>query len=106
MSPTTSIILVCASALAPRDCTTDSATDMLEGLGANTPIECLMSSQALIAQSALLPPNEAADHYLKVICLPSRQVVNLRTHPTVGASDILTDNADKDDDGELHRRAP
>ena len=106
MSPITSVILICATALSPQDCTVDSATDMLEGLAANTPIECLMSSQALIAQSALLPPNEAADHYLKVICLPSREVVNLRTHPALGASDVLTDNADKDDDGELQRRAP
>ena len=106
MSPITSVILVCASALAPQDCTTDSATDMLEGLGANTPIECLMSSQALIAQSALLPPKEAADHYLKVICLPSRQVGNLWVQPVPDASDVLTDNADEDDDGDLQRRAP
>lgn len=85
MSPITSIILICATALPPQDCTVDSATDMLEGLGANTPIECLMSSEALIAQSALLPANERADHYLKVVCLPSRQVVGLQLHPTLDA---------------------
>ena len=106
MSPITAVILICATALPPQDCTVDSATDMLKGLGANTPIECLMSSQALIAQSALLPADEAADHYLKVICLPSREAVNLRTHPALNASDILSDDADKDDDGELRRRAP
>ena len=80
MSPITSVILICASALLPQDCTIDSATDMLEGLGANTPIECLMSSQALIAQSALLPVRVAADHYLKVICLPTGKIANLRIH--------------------------
>ena len=104
MSPITSVILVCASALAPQDCTTDSATDMLEGLGANTPIECLMSSQALIAQSALLPPDKTADHYLKVICLPSREVANLRVHPALDASDVLTDNFDEDDGLQRHAR--
>ena len=56
MSSITSVILICARALLPQDCTVDSATDMLEGLDANTPIECLMSSQALIVQSALLRP--------------------------------------------------
>src|SRR5215813_12831678 len=106
MSPITSVILVCATALPPQDCTVDSATDMLEGLGANTPIECLMSSQALIAQSALLPPDEAADHYLKVICLPSREAANLRVHPAIDARGVLTDDADKDDNGELQHRAP
>jgi hypothetical protein len=87
MSPITSIILICASALLPQDCTIDSATDMLEGLGANTPIECLMSSQALIAQSALLPARVAADHYLKVVCLPTGKIANLRIHDPIDADD-------------------
>ena len=94
MSPITSIILVCANALAPQDCTTDSATDMLEGLEANTPIECLMSSQALIAQSALLSADKAVDHYLKVICLPSRDVANLRVHPISDAREVVDDGSD------------
>ena len=93
MSPITSIILICTSALLPQDCTVDSATDMLEGLGANTPIECLMSRQALIVQSALLPPAKAADHYLKVVCLPSRDAANLRLHPTRDASDVVDDDS-------------
>ena len=37
MSSITSVILICTSALLPQDCTVDSATDMLAGLGANTP---------------------------------------------------------------------
>jgi hypothetical protein len=87
MSPITSIILICASALPPQDCAIDSATDMLEGLGANMPIECLMSSQALIAQSALLPTRVAADHYLKVVCLPSDKIVNLRIQDPIDVDD-------------------
>jgi hypothetical protein len=105
MSPITSVILICASALLPQDCTVDSATDMLEGLEANTPIECLMSSQALIAQSALLRPEVAADHYLKVVCLPSRDFANLRLHQTLDPKDVVDDNSDADDDGELEHRA-
>ena len=87
MSPITLVILICASALLPQDCTIDSATDMLKGLGANTPIECLMSSQALIAQSALLPAGKAADHYLKVVCLPSGKIANLRIHDPIDVDD-------------------
>ena len=87
MSPITSVILICANALLPQDCTIDSATDMLEGLGANTPIECLMSSQALIAQSALLPANVAKDHYLKVVCLRSDDIPNLQIHDPIDADD-------------------
>ena len=89
MSPITSVILVCASTSSPQDCTIDSATDMLMGLGANTPIECLMSSQALIAQSALLSADKAVDHYLKVICLPSQDVANLRVYPISDASEVV-----------------
>jgi hypothetical protein len=87
MSSITSVILICANALLPQDCTVDSAADMLEGLEANTPIDCLMSSQALIAQSALLPANMAADHYLKVICLPSRDTANLRIDDPLDTND-------------------
>ena len=87
MSPITSVILICASALLPQDCTIDSATDMLMGLEANTPIECLMSSQALIAQSALLPASVAADHYLKVVCMPSGKFANLPIHDPIDADD-------------------
>ena len=48
----TALILICSAALAKPDCTVDTATDMLAGLDANTPIECLMNSQALVAHPA------------------------------------------------------
>jgi hypothetical protein len=93
-----------------RECaaaaTVDSAADMLMGLGANTPIECLMSSQALIAQSALLPADKAANHYLKVVCIQSRDVAKLRVDPSVNAHDVLTDNDDFYDEGPFSRRTP
>ena len=69
----TTIILVCSAALARPDCTLTTATDMLVGLGANTPIECLMNSEALIAQSGLASQLEK-DQYLKVECVRKETV--------------------------------
>jgi hypothetical protein len=66
---------------------------MLEGLGDNTPIECSMSSQALIAQSALLPTRVAADHYLKVVCLPTGDIATLRIPDPID----VDDNDDRDE---------
>jgi hypothetical protein len=79
----TAIILICSAMLPKSECTIDSATDMLEGLAANTPIECLMSSEALIAQSAL-GPGLGKDQYLKVICVQTTRVAEiLHLHPHV-----------------------
>src|SRR6476646_5584690 len=64
----TAIILICASTIARPDCSVDTATDMIQGFDANTPIECAMNSQALVAQSAL-GPGLGKDQYLKVICV-------------------------------------
>ena len=69
----TAIILVCSAALTRPDCTTTTATDMLMGLDANTPIECLMNSEALIAQSGLASQLEK-DQYLKVVCVRKETV--------------------------------
>ena len=77
----TAIILVCSAMLPKPECTIDSATDMLVGFTANTPIECLMSSEALIAQSAL-GPGLGKDEYLKVICVQTKRVAEiLHLHP-------------------------
>src|SRR6516162_7200416 len=67
----TALILICSAALAKPDCTVTTATDMLAGLDANTPIECLMNSEALIAQSGLASQLEK-DQYLKVVCVPKK----------------------------------
>jgi hypothetical protein len=68
----TALILVCAGTLRISDCTIDNATDMMMGMGANTPIECLMNSQALVAQSALAPLLKNGQ-YLKVVCVKSKR---------------------------------
>jgi hypothetical protein len=78
----TAIILICSAALAISDCTIDTATDMMEGLDANTPIECALSSQALIAQSAL-SHGLGEDQYFKVVCVQKREAAQaLRLHPS------------------------
>ena len=80
----TALILICSAGLPKSECTMDTATDMLEGLKANTPIECLMSSEALIAQSAL-GPGLGKDQYLKVICVQTKRVAEiLRLHARGG----------------------
>ena len=80
MSPgITALILICSAVLAKPDCTTDTATDMLVGLDANTPIECLMNSEALVAQSALAPQLEK-DQYLKIVCVPKETVAGILEH--------------------------
>jgi hypothetical protein len=80
----TALILICSAGLPKSECTIDTATDMLEGLKANTPIECLMSSEALIAQSAL-GPGLGKDQYLKVICVQTKRVAEiLRLHAHEG----------------------
>jgi len=69
----TAIILICASTISRQDCSIVTATDMIQGFDANTPIECAMNSQALIAQSAL-GPGLGTDQYLKVICIQKERV--------------------------------
>ena len=75
----TALILICSAALAKPDCTVDTATDMLAGLDANTPIECLMNSQALVVQSGLASQLEK-DQYLKVVCVPKETVAAILRH--------------------------
>src|SRR5215470_12981781 len=72
----TALILICSATLAKPDCTVDTATDMLTGFDANTPIECLMNSQALVAQSGLEHQLEK-DQYLKVVCVPKETVAGI-----------------------------
>ena len=72
----TAVILICASTISRPDCTVDTATDMIQGFDANTPIECAMNSQALIAQSAL-GPGLGNDQYLKVICTQKERAAEI-----------------------------
>jgi hypothetical protein len=72
-------VLVCAASTPMPDCSITSATDVLGGLPANTPIECMMNGQALIAQSQL----NLKGQYLKIVCM----------HVTESALDLDHDGA-------------
>jgi hypothetical protein len=85
----TAIILICASNIARQDCSVDTATDMIQGFDANTPIECAMNSQALIAQSAL-GPGLGNDQYLKVVCIQKERAAEIFR--------LLEDAEDAEDD--------
>ena len=50
-----------------------------------------MSRRSISNRRCFHPP--AADHYLKVVCLPSRDAANLRLHPTRDASDVVDDDS-------------
>ena len=85
----TAIILICSGTLAISDCTIETATDMMQGLDANTPIDCALSGQALIAQSALRH-GLGEDQYFKVVCVQKREAVQaLRLHPPGGPNSSI-----------------
>jgi hypothetical protein len=72
----TAIILICASTIGRSDCSVDTATDVIQGFDANTPIECAMNSEALIAQSAL-GPDLGKGQYLKIVCVQKEHAVEI-----------------------------
>ncbi|GBU16578.1 MULTISPECIES: hypothetical protein [Methylobacterium] len=59
-----SVALVCASTLLAKDCSRDTAHDVIVS-PARTPMECLMHGQT-VAAAAGLPGDDA--HYLKITC--------------------------------------
>jgi hypothetical protein len=75
----TALILICSSKLSTEDCSLDNAIDVLNGLRSSTPIDCLMNSQSLIANSGLVPDDGDGipDQIIKIICVPSTGVVLL-----------------------------
>jgi hypothetical protein len=75
-STITALILICATALPPRDCTTDTAIDVVQGPDSDSIFSCGFSSQAMIAQSAL-NQNLGKSSYLKIVCMPSTRAAEL-----------------------------
>ena len=59
-----SVALVCAGTLLARDCSRDTALDIIVA-PAHTPMECLLHAQAVAARAGLLGGD---DRYLKVVC--------------------------------------
>ena len=64
MSDLLSVALVCAGTLLARDCSRDTALDVIVA-PASTPMECVMHAQTMAAQAGL----PGGDHcYLKIVC--------------------------------------
>lgn len=62
------LILVCSINLAPADCQTDTAVDVVSGLEAGNQSICGLYGQAYIADTALGAALRA-DEYVKVRCM-------------------------------------
>ena len=64
MSDLLSVALVCAGTLLARDCSRETALDVIIA-PANTPTECVMHAQTMAARAGL----PGGDHrYLKIAC--------------------------------------
>ena len=63
----TTLILVCATAMPQRDCTRDTAVDVVAGPVASSPLGCGISGQSMLASTAL-GPELGEGRYLKVVC--------------------------------------
>jgi hypothetical protein len=72
----TALILICTTALPPKDCATDTAIDVVQGPYSDTIVSCGFSSQAMIAQSAL-SQSLGKSTYLKIVCMPSTRTTEL-----------------------------
>lgn len=70
------LILVCSIAVAPEDCTADSAVAVIDGPDAPNEVMCSLNGQAYVATTALAAKRH--DEYVKVRC--SRTNIG----PTVG----------------------
>ena len=58
------VILVCSAEMAPQDCQTDSAIDVIAGSTVTTVMACGHDGQAYIAQTSLLDEHT----YPKMLC--------------------------------------
>ena len=60
------LILICATSIDHAACTPQTATDVVRGPVAHSIQQCIMESQAPLAQTSLAP--EAGKQYMKVVC--------------------------------------
>jgi hypothetical protein len=70
------LILVCSAHLAPQDCQTDNAGDVIWGPDATNAITCAFTGQAYIADTAVAA-GIGRDQYVKVQCIrpPTKETV-------------------------------
>ena len=73
------LILICSATLTVPNCTTSTATDVVQGPEVNSVWECGFASQAMIASTAL-GPGLGKTQYLKIVCVPKEKVASLLDH--------------------------
>jgi hypothetical protein len=59
------MILICTINLAPQDCQTETAMDIIAGPTVSSELSCALSGQALLASTALRPDGR---EYAKILC--------------------------------------
>lgn len=66
------LILVCAMGVAQPDCSIATATAVIQGPEAASPMQCGLHGQAYVASTAIAEYMKDG-HYLKVACTPGNQ---------------------------------
>jgi hypothetical protein len=64
------LILICSVSVAPADCKTETAIDVISGPDAANEVACMFHSQAYVAGAGALGPREG--EYMKVTCSRTR----------------------------------
>ncbi|HEX6144038.1 MAG TPA: hypothetical protein VFZ01_15070 [Geminicoccaceae bacterium] len=71
------LILVCASALSPGDCTTETAAAVIQGPDVGGPVSCALHGQAYLAETPLARYLDGG-HYLQIVCEPANRLRQAR----------------------------
>ncbi|EHK54750.1 hypothetical protein [Allomesorhizobium alhagi] len=77
------LILICSVSVAPADCKTETAIDVISGPDATNEVACMFHSQAYIAGTSALAPREG--EYMKVTCSRSRP-----SDTAAGTADVVS----------------
>ncbi|WP_186002914.1 hypothetical protein [Mycobacterium sp. KBS0706] len=80
------LLLVCATALSPGDCQTDTAIDVIQGPVTASAAACAFQGQAEVANTAL--PIRPGETYLKVRCTRTIAAAHPHVAPEIGARGV------------------
>ena len=85
------VILVCSVSIAPADCQTDNAIDVIRGPDVANELMCGLHGQAYIASTALSP--QSTDEYVKVQCKRSPEEAVVEVPVPGSGEDFLAPTA-------------
>jgi hypothetical protein len=72
----TALILICSATVAMRDCDVHTAIDVVQGPDVNSIYGCGFSSQAMIAQTSMVP-DLGKSQYMKIVCVQQERIAIL-----------------------------